>query len=165
VVVLTRGSLARPYRWLPVLLVSCALLACEDLPPDTGVGTISGTITYFGNKTDSNNPNRLGSPWLMILASYEPFDPSIMFQATLMVPCKDFPEGGIPYELKGLAPEYSYYVYAGIADWSREDWWTVFSLGAYRDLFNQEHILLGKDPGPTNDAGARNIDFTLIDLF
>lgn len=152
-----RGSRTRSYRWLVVLLLPCALLGCgSDLPPDIGGGTISGRITYFGDITDSNNENSLVYPTLMILASYTSFEESLMFQSALMVLCRDFPEEGISYELKGLATGYSYHVYGAIADFGQPNWWKVYSIGGYGGL-GQVTVEV------TSTSAVTGIDIFLID--
>ncbi len=154
-----RGSLTWSYRWLPAVVLMCVLLACgSDLPRDTGVGTISGRIYYSGKYYSDGKIIGLGSPWLVIAASFMPInDPNYLFQSTLMVPCSEFLETGFTYELKGLYPS-DYYVYGEIADFASETWLTALSFGGYKSLLDLEKVEV------TSTAAVVDIDFTLLDV-
>jgi hypothetical protein len=141
------------------MVLMCVLLGCgSDLPRDTGVGTISGRISYSGKYYSDGKIIGLGSPWLMIVASFMPInDPKYMFQSALMVPCSEFPETGFTYELKGLYPS-DYYVYGEIADFANENWLAPFSFGGYKSWLDLEKVEV------TSTAAVVDIDLTLLDV-
>jgi hypothetical protein len=154
-----KGSLAWSRWWLPAVVLVCVLLGCgSDLPPNTGGGTISGHILYSGKYYSGGKITGLERPWLMVFASFDSYSSNVTFQATFMVPCSEFPEEGIYYELKGLYPS-NYYIVAAMSDWSRDDWATPFSFGGYKSVLDLEKVKV------TSTAGTMGIDFKMFDPY